>query len=108
MNLCETACKNYDFVVFLKRIQCGIVCVCKQNQFSVEFVFVQYIFGVLFMNENVQHVFLVGAKSLGAYGGYETFVDKLTEYHQSNQHIQYHIAYKANGIGCMDESQLDL
>lgn len=22
----------------------------------------------------VQHVFLVGAKSLGAYGGYETFV----------------------------------
>ena len=27
----------------------------------------------------VQHVFLVGAKSLGAYGGYETFVYKLTE-----------------------------
>lgn len=24
----------------------------------------------------VQHVFLVGAKSLGAYGGYETFVYK--------------------------------
>ena len=31
----------------------------------------------------VQHVFLVGAKSLGAYGGYETFVYKLTEYHQN-------------------------
>ena len=30
----------------------------------------------------VQHVYLVGAKSLGAYGGYETFVYKLTEYHQ--------------------------
>ena len=30
----------------------------------------------------VQNVFLVGAKSLGAYGGYETFVYKLTEYHQ--------------------------
>lgn len=26
----------------------------------------------------VQHVFLVGAKSLGNYGGYETFIDKLT------------------------------
>ncbi len=26
-----------------------------------------------------QHVFLVGAKSLGAYGGYETFIDKMTE-----------------------------
>ena len=24
--------------------------------------------------KNVQHVYLVGAKSLGAYGGYETFV----------------------------------
>ena len=30
----------------------------------------------------VQHIFLVGAKSLGAYGGYETFVDKITEYHK--------------------------
>ena len=24
----------------------------------------------------MQHVFLVGAKSLGAYGGYETFINK--------------------------------
>ncbi len=49
-----------------------------------------------------QHVFLVGAKSLGAYGGYETFVNKLTEYHQNNDGIQYHVACKANGDGCMD------
>ena len=34
--------------------------------------------------KEVQHVYLVGAKSLGAYGGYETFVYKLTEYHQNN------------------------
>lgn len=26
--------------------------------------------------KEVQHVYLVGAKSLGAYGGYETFVYK--------------------------------
>ena len=32
--------------------------------------------------KEVQHVYLVGAKSLGAYGGYETFVYKLTEYHR--------------------------
>ena len=32
------------------------------------------------LNDKVQHVYLVGAKSLGAYGGYETFVYKLTEY----------------------------
>lgn len=47
----------------------------------------------------VQHVFLVGAKSLGAYGGYETFINKLTEYHQSNPDIKYHVAVKANGQG---------
>ena len=55
----------------------------------------------------VQNVFLVGAKSLGAYGGYETFVYKLTEYHQNNEKIKYHIACKANGEGYMDESKLD-
>ena len=36
----------------------------------------------------VQHVYLVGAKSLGAYGGYETFVYKLTEYHQNNSSMK--------------------
>ena len=54
-----------------------------------------------------QHVFLVGAKSLGAYGGYETFIDKLTEYHQNNEKIQYHVAVKANGQGHMDETKVD-
>lgn len=47
----------------------------------------------------MQHVFLVGAKSLGAYGGYETFVNKLTEYHQNNKNIKYHVAVKTNGQG---------
>lgn len=47
----------------------------------------------------MQHVFLIGAKSLGAYGGYETFINKLTEYHQDNQNIKYHVAVKANGLG---------
>ena len=54
-----------------------------------------------------QHVFLVGAKSLGAYGGYETFVYKLTEYHQNNKNIKYHVACKANGDGCMDETTIE-
>ena len=48
---------------------------------------------------NMQHVFLVGAKSLGAYGGYETFINKLTEYHQYDSDIKYHVAVKANGQG---------
>ena len=55
----------------------------------------------------VQHIFLVGAKSLGAYGGYETFVYKLTEYHQNEPKIKYHVACKANGDGCMDETKVD-
>lgn len=57
--------------------------------------------------KEVQHVYLVGAKSLGAYGGYETFVYKLTEYHQNKENIKYHVACKANGDGCMDESKLE-
>ena len=55
----------------------------------------------------MQHVFIVGSKSLGAYGGYETFVYKLTEYHQNNRNIKYHVACKANGDGCMDETKLN-
>lgn len=53
-------------------------------------------------SEKVQHVFLIGAKSLGAYGGYETFINKLTEYHQNNSEIKYHVACKANGDGSMN------
>lgn len=59
------------------------------------------------LNSNVQHVFLVGAKSLGTYGGYETFINKLTEYHQENEKIKYHVACKANGDGCMDPSKTE-
>ena len=55
----------------------------------------------------MQHVFLVGAKSLGAYGGYETFINKLTEYHQENQNIKYHVACKANGQGYMDPKNIE-
>ena len=57
--------------------------------------------------KDVQHVYLVGAKSLGAYGGYETFVYKLTEHHQNKKNIKYHVACKANGNGCMDETKFD-
>lgn len=55
--------------------------------------------------QQVQHVFIVGAKGF-TYGGYETFLNKLTEYHQSIKDIQYHIACKANGKGMTDEKKL--
>lgn len=41
---------------------------------------------------NCMHVFIVGSKGIpAAYGGYETFVDKLTEYRKNTQ-IKYHVA----------------
>lgn len=50
--------------------------------------------------ENVQHIFIVGCKGIPcSYGGYETFVDKLTEYHQDNDHFKYHVACKSNEDG---------
>lgn len=43
----------------------------------------------------MQHVFIIGSKGIpGAYGGYETFVDKLTEYHQVHPQLRYHVACK--------------
>ena len=45
----------------------------------------------------MRNVFIIGSKGIPAnYGGYETFVDKLTEYHQNNNDIKYHVACKAN------------
>lgn len=43
----------------------------------------------------MKNVFIVGSKGMGNYGGYETFVDKLTEYHKDNENIKYHVAWKA-------------
>lgn len=55
----------------------------------------------------IQHVFIIGSKSIGQYGGYETFVDRLISEHENNELIKYHIACKANGDGYMDESKLN-
>lgn len=57
--------------------------------------------------KKVRHIFIIGSKSIGQYGGYETFVDKLTEHHMSNPYLKYHIACKANGDGYMDENKLE-
>ena len=44
----------------------------------------------------MQHIFIVGSKGIpSAYGGYETFVDKLTEYHKDNKEFKYHVACKS-------------
>ncbi len=54
----------------------------------------------------IQHIFIIGAKSIGQYGGFETFVDRLISVHEGEKGIKYHIACKANGEGYMNESRL--
>lgn len=47
------------------------------------------------MEDKKQHVYIIGSKGIPAkYGGFETFVEKLTEY-QSDDKIQYHVACMA-------------
>lgn len=44
----------------------------------------------------MHHVFIIGSKGIpGAYGGYETFVDKLTEYHKNIKEFKYYVACKS-------------
>ena len=59
------------------------------------------------MSTTPRHIFIIGAKCIGQYGGYETFLDKLTEVHQHERSVCYHIVTKANGDGAMDETKLD-
>ena len=48
----------------------------------------------------MQHIYIIGSKGIpGAYGGYETFVDKLTEYHQDHPDLTYHVACKSDHNG---------
>lgn len=54
----------------------------------------------------MQDVFIIGAKGIGNYGGYETFLKKLIETDKKNKHIKYHVACKYNGQGAMDETKL--
>ena len=47
------------------------------------------------MDNSKKNVFIIGSRGLPFnYSGYETFVYKLTEYHQNLQSIQYHVACK--------------
>ncbi|OJG47082.1 rhamnosyltransferase [Enterococcus hermanniensis] len=51
----------------------------------------------MFVKEQKQQVYIIGSKGIPAkYGGFETFVEKLTEY-QVDKNIQYHVA-------CMTEN----
>lgn len=62
------------------------------------------------MGNSVKHVFIIGSKGIPAsYGGFETFVEKLTEY-RINPSIKYHVAclatdnneFEHNGAHCFN------
>lgn len=49
------------------------------------------------MREDFQHVYIIGSKGIPAnYGGFETFVEKLTQYQKSKK-LKYHVACMNNG-----------
>lgn len=48
----------------------------------------------------MRNVFIVGSKGIpGAYGGYETFVDRLTELHEDDSEVSYHVTCKSDKDG---------
>lgn len=58
------------------------------------------------MENKVTSPILIGAKSIGQYGGYESFVYKLLEFHKEQKNIHYYVYCKANGSGSMDIAAL--
>ena len=55
---------------------------------------------------SIRHVYIIGSKSIGMYGGYESFVMNLLQGHENNKRIKYHVACKANGQGFMEVEKL--
>ncbi len=52
-----------------------------------------------------KHVFIVGSKGIpAAYGGFESFVDKLTFY-RKNENIQYHVSCAVDADKCPEEKE---
>ena len=43
------------------------------------------------MENKVVSPILIGAKSIGQYGGYESFIYKLLEYHREQKNIHYYV-----------------
>lgn len=62
--------------------------------------------GTVDKDDEVRHVYIIGAKSIGLYGGFESFILNLLQQHKDNRNIKYHVACKANGDGYMDLEKL--
>lgn len=57
------------------------------------------------MKTEKQHVFIIGSKGIpAAYGGFESFVDKLT-YYKKAENIQYHVSCAVDADKCPEEKE---
>lgn len=59
------------------------------------------------MSNKVQHVFIIGSKGIpAAYGGFESFVDRLTFYKKA-ENIQYHVSCAVDADKCSEEKEFE-
>lgn len=57
------------------------------------------------MQQEKQHIFIIGSKGIpAAYGGFESFVDRLTCYRKSDN-IQYHVSCAVDAQKCPKETE---
>lgn len=57
------------------------------------------------MKSEMHHVFIVGSKGIpAAYGGFESFVDRLT-YYKKAENIQYHVSCAIDAEKCPEEKE---
>lgn len=54
----------------------------------------------------IKHVYIIGSKSIGLYGGFESFVMNLLKEHKDLKNVKYHVSCKANGQGYMELDKL--
>jgi len=59
------------------------------------------------MSNKLQHVFIIGSKGIpAAYGGFESFVDRLTFYKKA-ENIQYHVSCAVDADKCPEETEFE-
>ncbi|MBQ8633457.1 MAG: DUF1972 domain-containing protein [Lachnospiraceae bacterium] len=59
------------------------------------------------MKKEIQHVFIIGSKGIpAAYGGFESFVDRLT-YYKKAENIQYHVSCAVDADKCPEEKEFE-
>lgn len=57
------------------------------------------------MSKEMQHVFIIGSKGIpAAYGGFESFVDRLT-YYKKAENIQYHVSCAVDAEKCPEDKE---